>query len=296
MCLVGSPQTYAIDVFEEHENTTAIAIKHCQTSKKYYSNYGLSHHTIEAFKRVNMFVDSFYTKRNISHDVEDRYVVLDSGAGRGMSTLKLAAKFPNMPVIGIDKSLHRLSSNSKFIDSFDIDAGISKDNLRFGYGSVGVESSPNSDESENLLLVRADLIDFWIMAMEYADWKVHSHYILYPNPYPKSKHLKRRWHGHPVFPYILALGGRLTIRSNWLIYCKEMESAINAIVEADALPKFCSSAGVSVREVEIEDPISHFERKYKLAHVPVFELSVDLKSRSKGDRYKFIFDSQPHLD
>lgn len=35
---------------------------------------------------------------------------------------------------------------------------------------------------------------------------------------PKIGHLSRRWHGHPVFPAMLELGGVLECRSNWKIY------------------------------------------------------------------------------
>ena len=32
------------------------------------------------------------------------------------------------------------------------------------------------------------------------------HYLLYPNPWPKAKHLQRRVHGHGSFPLLLQLG------------------------------------------------------------------------------------------
>ena len=84
--------------------------------------------------------------------------------------------------------------------------------------------------SKNVKLVRADLVDFWTLVYRDDSWKIHSNYILYPNPYPKSQHLKRRWHGHPVFPILLSLGGNLILRSNWNIYCEEFLHAVKTAV------------------------------------------------------------------
>ena len=69
----------------------------------------------------------------------------------------------------------------------------------------------------NLILMRADLNDFYRLAAD-AGWRLARHFILYPNPWPKSVHLKRRWHGAPVFPYMLRLGGVMELRSNWKLY------------------------------------------------------------------------------
>ena len=82
------------------------------------------------------------------------------------------------------------------------------------------------EEKGNVKLVRADLVDFWALVYRDKYWQIHSNYLLYPNPYPKSQHLKRRWHGHPVFPILLGLGGNLIVRSNWNIYCEEFLDAV----------------------------------------------------------------------
>ncbi|MHB0776162.1 tRNA (guanine(46)-N(7))-methyltransferase TrmB [Halomonas sp. WWR20] len=124
----------------------------------------------------------------------DRPLILDAGCGVGISTRRLALAFADHVVIGIDRSADRLSR----------DHGVLPDNA---------------------LLVRADLVDFWRLALM-AGWRPARHYLLYPNPYPKAAHLKMRWHGHPVFPTILALGGRLEVRSNWRLYIEEFAQAI----------------------------------------------------------------------
>ena len=63
----------------------------------------------------------------------------------------------------------------------------------------------------NAVLIRADLVDFWRLLADNGV-RLARHYNLYPNPWPKIGHLARRWHGHPVFPALLELGGVPLIR------------------------------------------------------------------------------------
>ena len=72
-------------------------------------------------------------------------------------------------------------------------------------GSVVVKEAAKI-QSENAILLRADLSDIWTLVFQDPSLLVQRHYLLYPNPYPKSKHLQRRWHGHPIFPILLGLG------------------------------------------------------------------------------------------
>ena len=55
------------------------------------------------------------------------------------------------------------------------------------------------------------------------------HYILYPNPWPKSKHLQRRWHGSAVFPQMANIGETLILRSNWRLYIEEFQQAAKQV-------------------------------------------------------------------
>ncbi|MFP4263935.1 MAG: SAM-dependent methyltransferase, partial [Halomonas sp.] len=93
------------------------------------------------------------------------------------------------------------------------------------------------------------------------------HYLLYPNPYPKAAHLKLRWHGHPVLPFILALGGRLELRSNWRLYLEEFALGV------------AQATGV-VGEVESLDPageyLTPFEQKYHASGQALWRLVVTL--------------------
>lgn len=166
-------------------------------------------------------------------------LILDSCCGVGESTAKLAEQFPEALVIGVDKSAHRLARHAN-------------------YKRAG---------GQDYLLLRADLQDFWRLAVG-AEWQLERHYILYPNPYPKSAHLTRRWHGNPVWPYVLALGGRLTMRSNWQLYLAEVAASL-AVVHCQARIETLLSP---------LDPLTPFERKYEQSGQQLWQLQANLPS------------------
>ena len=100
---------------------------------------------------------------------------------------------------------------------------------------------------------------------------IAQHYLLYPNPWPKAKHVKRRWHAHPVFPAIIDLGGRLELRTNWSIYAREFELALTHL-------------GIDAARVEPLAPATTwtpFERKYRASGHPLFRLTCDLRAASR---------------
>jgi len=159
--------------------------------------------------------------------LEGRYenLILDTGCGTGASTLELARLYPDCQVIGIDKSALRLARGQRLLQQ------------------------PGAPE--NALLLRCDLIDFWLLAAQ-AGWRVRQHYLLYPNPWPKPEHLKRRWHAHPVFPSLLVLGGTLELRCNWKIYAEEFALALQY-----------AGIAAQVEEFTPEAALTPFERKYQ---------------------------------
>ncbi|MFN3713244.1 MAG: SAM-dependent methyltransferase [Alcanivoracaceae bacterium] len=122
---------------------------------------------------------------------------LDSGCGTGRSAFQLALGNRDCLVIGVDQSAARLER-----------------------GSVRFPQLP-----DNLMLVRGECADLWRLMVQ-AGWRLERHFLLYPNPWPKPGHLLRRWHGHPVFPVLLQLGGELELRSNWSVYPQEMALAL----------------------------------------------------------------------
>ncbi|WP_417451793.1 tRNA (guanine(46)-N(7))-methyltransferase TrmB [Kordiimonas sp.] len=163
-----------------------------------------------------------------------RPLILDSCCGVGDSSRVLARAYPSHWIVGVDKSGARL-------------------------GREREEANP-----ENLRLVRADLNDFFRLAAN-AGWRPERHYILYPNPWPKAEHLKRRWHGAPVFPDIIWLGGRLELRSNWRLYLEEFALALKL-----------AGHTARVQAFDAKEPITPFEAKYKKSGQPLWQLTAVL--------------------
>ena len=115
----------------------------------------------------------------------------------------------------------------------------------------------------NALWLRAELTSFWRLARR-AGWRLERHYLLYPNPWPKPAQLQRRWHGHPVFPDLLGLGGKLEMRSNWSVYAEEFAAAAALALGKPVLP-------LSLGATEITTP---FERKYRASGHPLYSVAV----------------------
>lgn len=157
-------------------------------------------------------------------------LILDAGCGVGESSIGLARAFPGHYVIGVDQSASRLARRI----------------------AAKVGGLP-----ENLDLVRADLVDYWRLLGE-AGIRLDRHYLLYPNPWPKIGHLARRWHGHPVFPALLALGGTLECRSNWRIYIEEFCVAVRTLT---GRPVQCER--LTPEMLDIGGLRTPFERKYR---------------------------------
>jgi tRNA G46 methylase TrmB len=172
-----------------------------------------------------------------------RPLILDSGCGTGRSSVHLARTWPEALVIGVDQSRARLERAS----------------ARFSH-------------PDNLLLLQAESADFLRLARS-EGWRPARQYLLYPNPWPRPAHLGRRWHGHPVFPTLLALGGALELRSNWRLYLEEFRLALNL-------------ADVSVRGPELlasGSPWTDFEAKYAASDHALFRLRAELR----GDQAPF---------
>lgn len=183
-------------------------------------------HTQEAFDQVNERVQAF-----------SGAVILDSCCGVGESTANIAKLHPDALVIGIDKSAHR-------IDKHDVEY--------------------KQTEFGQYILVRADLNDFWRLVVN-AKWSVSHHYLLYPNPWPKAKHLGRRWHGAAVFPYIIQIGGLLEVRSNWQTYVDEFARAL------------CLAGHVTqVSPYSAAHAVTPFERKYWASGQQSHRLQIQL--------------------
>ncbi|GAB2705005.1 hypothetical protein GCM10027170_38820 [Aliiglaciecola aliphaticivorans] len=171
-------------------------------------------HTLDAFEQVQ--------KWRLQLDSQlQKPLIFDSCCGVGESTAHIAAQFPDALVVGIDKSELRTNKHEHY-----------------------------KEKSPNYLVIRADVNDFWRLARS-AQWQLSHHFLLYPNPYPKSSQVQRRWHACAAFKEIIALGGTLEVRSNWQIYIQEFAIALNT-----------AGKPASVSPYHSDEPQTPFERKY----------------------------------
>jgi tRNA G46 methylase TrmB len=166
-------------------------------------------------------------------------LILDAGCGVGLSTLHLAARHPDHFVIGIDQSADRLARQVHWSDALPA----------------------------NCLRLRADLVDYWRLLLE-SGVRPARQYLLYPNPWPKKQHLGRRWHGHPVFPAVVALGGQFECRSNWRIYIDECAAALTQLT---GMP-------VQTEPFSALAPITPFEEKYRASGHALWRCRLALPS------------------
>lgn len=173
-------------------------------------------------------------------ETANRPVVLDSGCGNGDSSVRLAQAYPRHLVIGVDKSAQRLRT-------------------------LAGKALP-----DNCILARADLRDFWRLA-EQSGWRLDRHFILYPNPWPKQRHLPRRWHGSPSFPHILALGGTLELRTNWHTYALEFAAAM-----------LYAGHTCTVEPIPVMEPLTPFEAKYRASGHTLWLVSANLLMCMEG--------------
>jgi len=153
-----------------------------------------------------------------------RPLLLDGGCGDGSSSDALALRHPGHLVVGVDRSHARLQG-------------------RLDAGDSGVRG--------DVLHLRTDLPRLW-QALRQRGLRVAHHFLLYPNPSPKPAQRLRRWHFHPAFADLLALGGTIELRCNWRVYAEEFAAAL---VVAGRAPL--------VDAVPDGEALSPFERKYR---------------------------------
>lgn len=236
------------------EKLKAVVRKHVTHLDRFLYSKPIAAHTRASFSLVQ---DRLYEKQ----------VILDSGCGTGRSSLLLGEQNSNCNVIGVDRSFVRLGKNRQ-ISSNDFDEAYVQ------------------QVSENVWLVRADLVDFWRCCLQAQDMiHIAEHYLLYPNPYPKPARLQSRWYGHPSFPLLLSLGQeKIVVRSNWELYLKEFAESI---VVADAVLNenkqlgtnyarpFVPSLQLGPRRREPISPQTNFEEKYDRVGEATFELVLE---------------------
>ena len=205
--------------------------RHVAQHATFLAKRPIAKHTAAAFQTASEFARSRAAP-----------LIIDAGCGTGRSTLKLAERYPDRTVIGVDRSEARLSKSN--------------------------------DAPDNALLLRAELGDFWRLLNDSNDLRVEETYLLYPNPYPKDKHLKMRFQGHASLPSLLqACGHKLTVRASWRTYLEEFRLACRRAGELGIRPDLVSKGPYELSD--LTDPLTLFERKYAKAGVPVYELVLE---------------------
>lgn len=168
--------------------------------------------------------------------VADTGVIFDLGCGVGESTYYLAKKYPEFKIVGIDRSVDRLDRKNHF----------------------------KKEKLENILLLRGELLDLIPLMYQDQSLAIKEIYILYPNPYPKKHHIKRRFHGNPVSIFLFNLHVKITLRSNWKLYLDEFSLAA----------EFFERKHSGVLEVFKPENITPFETKFVSSGQKVFELNI----------------------
>jgi len=169
-----------------------------------------------------------------------RPLILDSFCGTGQSTATLALRHPQHLVVGVDKSAHRLQRHI-------------------------------TNGADNYLLLQGDCEDIWQLLLR-EKIAVDIHYLLYPNPWPKSRHLQRRVHGSAAFSWLIQLGGNIELRSNWRLYVEEFGLAL----------QLAGYPGC-VFILPQQEPITLFEEKYKASGHQLWGYSASLTRSIRSD-------------
>lgn len=216
--------------------------KHCDSVDLFLTRKPIAIHSLSAFTELS---------RQLPFD--DAPLILDSGCGTGRSSIRLGELNPNCNVIGVDRSISRLS---RYLE---------KDSL--------VEKV-----SQNVWLVRAELVDFWRCCRE-REWSFERHYLLYPNPYPKKALFKSRWYAHPCFPLLLQLpASELIVRSNWFEYLQDFRDAVNIAAEySDEFSIYHTSNDINRLSPSEEGALTNFEQKYWNVGELTYELALTAK-------------------
>jgi tRNA G46 methylase TrmB len=164
-------------------------------------------------------------------------VIFDLGCGVGESSFKLATINPDKKIVGIDRSLSRLDRNNHFKEELP----------------------------KNLFLIRGELLDLIPLIHKHQNGlNIVSIYLLYPNPYPKKHHIKKRFQGNPVAIFLFNIKTQLVFRSNWKLYLEEVQYTCKY---------YARDSKLITLDADIE-PFTPFERKFINSNQKVYELLV----------------------
>lgn len=217
-----------------HEDLPKLVARH----QSHVFSKPIAAHTQEAFDLVLGYLSGWGSE-----------VIIDACCGVGESTIKIAELNPNAKVVGIDKSIARLSKHNSY---------------------------RNIKETSNYILIQADLIDFWRLLASYLSnsndhkWHIVKQFILYPNPYPKKSQIGKRWYASAVFKDILGVCNQIEWRSNWKLYLQECLQA----AQLYGLTGEITVVENPSTEITRLNAYTPFERKYQLSGQTCFKLFI----------------------
>lgn len=248
MRLAAGPSPYAIDVAPDVASARAAALRAARGIAHWEAHAPLPPHTIAAFARLQA------ARR------PQLPLALDAGCGTGRSTRLLAQALPAVDVFGVDRSAIRLQRGRNA-------------------AADALHSDANADVGEpEPTLVRADLPHLWRL-LHSAGVRAGYQFFLYPNPSPRASHRKRRWHAHPAFPLVVALGGRVEVRASWQGYVEEFGAAFAAVaaVQGRALRMSEVHAVPQAKGLVLPARLTNFEAKYVDAGQSIHRLVLDMR-------------------
>lgn len=294
-----------------------IVVKHCASLPRFLGKKPIARHTQEAYDQVMKEIDLITSgKDNMETDI-----ILDSGCGTGRSSILLGEQYPNHIVIGIDRSFVRLSrryimmSDEQERDNIEnkegegekeeneiinpesdeiMESAIHQSNHRHHHSEEKESMRPICQKiSTNVILVRAELTDFWRLCLKEDKnfgHKITHHFILYPNPYPKKNRIKKRFYAHPSLPIICQIGGEVMVRSNWRGYLEEFEYSVQCAQEyynndcdseeeGSRSFEIISDGGVKER-IDKSVALTNFERKYDNVGEKTYELRMTINQNT----------------
>jgi hypothetical protein len=94
-----------------------IVDKHATTLDRYLSHKPIAHHTLAAFQELCRQLQSKQQSLNASSTHGQYSIVLDSGCGTGRSSLVLGRLYPQHTVVGVDRSVARLSKQKTVVQN-----------------------------------------------------------------------------------------------------------------------------------------------------------------------------------
>ncbi len=166
-----------------------------------------------------------------------RYRVVEIGCGKGRFLISEAEKNPDKKYIG-----------------FEIV------NKRF---KVAVKRAEDKN-LKNLLIVRRHAIP--VISFNFPDNFVDEYFFLYPDPWPKRRHRRRRWYFNPFFLEILRttkLGGKITIATDNEHYINEAYYMFNNVYRLEVN---------EFRKIPKNFKRTHFEEKFLKRGLILYEI------------------------